>query len=180
MNRLFRIGLISWLALSALSLPGMASANPSRDASNPDSCQSCHRGEDAPQMHGLHGGERYGLTNQVATCATCHGTSESSDVHKSEQTDIISFSHKFEMDELSTTLAVQNQACMDCHQSDDLKAAHWTHDPHADALTCASCHQLHPTSDPMRGLSEKAQVAMCVECHSQLDPAQMKRSGGAK
>ncbi len=167
MKGLVRIG---WLALIVFSLSsGTAhAANPNKDVTNPEACQSCHRGDSAHPMLGLHGGDRYGPTNQAASCADCHGVGESGSLHEAEQTDIVRFTHMSETNNLSTPLAQQNQACLSCHLGTELRTAHWTHDPHANTLTCASCHQLHPSNDPMRGLAKQTQTKQCVDCHSTL------------
>jgi cytochrome c-type protein NrfB len=56
---------------------------------------------------------------------------------------------------------------------ESLQKAFWPHDVHLAKVSCAGCHQLHPEQDKMAGLSNKARIEICVDCHrqQQSDPA---------
>jgi cytochrome c-type protein NrfB len=124
---------------------------------HPDNCIGCH--DDTPML-GTHGGHEFGLTNLVAECADCHGSVTDLNQHKLDGTDLIRFGW------MQSSIPDQNNQCLTCHEGESLGLSHWTHDAHGEGLSCASCHSLHSTTDPVRGLSDKATIQLCVDCHS--------------
>jgi cytochrome c-type protein NrfB len=127
-----------------------------KDIKDPENCIGCHQ---QAKVEGIHSGSLFGHTNQVADCIDCHGQVSDLEKHKLSPIDVV----QFQTDE--TTIEQQNQACLSCHEAEPLRFAHWTHDVHVNALSCASCHSLHTNHDPVLGLTEKATIKLCVDCH---------------
>ncbi len=184
MNRLQCVysTLLFTLLTSGLALTA-ATADSGHDVTDPDGCQTCHKAGDA--MLGIHGGKHYGPTNLVAGCADCHGTGKDSELHERDASDVVRFrGFVLSPEHLNiegSPVELQNTACLTCHPGTDLRVAHWTHDPHAKTLSCASCHRLHPRDDPMRGLSRLSTIKLCVDCHAeQADQTDNASTGGVK
>lgn len=127
-------------------------------------CTQCHK-EQQDEMHGKHAGAQNPNTLLPLTCTNCHG--QASVLHRNGIKDVMRFnSDMFNADKAMYSVEQQNSVCMSCHQPEKLQAAFWPHDVHVLKLSCASCHQLHPSADPMHGLDDKGRVKLCVDCHS--------------
>ncbi len=134
---------------------------PQRDADY--ACTQCHK-EQKDQLHGQHAGAINPNNQQVLTCTNCHG--QASVLHRNGVKDVMRFnSDMFNADKAMFSVDQQNSVCMSCHQPEKLSAAFWPHDVHMLKISCASCHQVHPTADPMHGLDDKSRVKLCVDCH---------------
>ena len=74
-------------------------------------------------------------------CQGCHGPGH---IHQAEENaEVISFT--------KMTAKESAAACLRCHEK-TLSPAHWKRTEHARAdLSCVSCHQIHPDSDPNLG-----------------------------
>ena len=125
---------------------------------NPSFCTSCHT--DTP-MKGKHSGNSFGPTNLVATCSDCHGQVTDLTAHENNPTDTLNFT----ITAAANPKAI-NDTCLSCHEPEQLAQSHWTHNAHGEQLACSSCHQLHPANDPVRGITDKASIRLCVDCHS--------------
>ena len=164
MSRLFLIlsitprRVVSYLLLMVTSLM-LSGSLVAETTSNPAFCVSCH--VEAP-MHGVHAGTLFGPTNLVAACIDCHGEISDLKLHEIDGSDMI----RYGIDTEENPQAV-NDSCMACHKPDELMVGHWTHAAHGDRLACSSCHQLHTENDPVRGISNKATIQLCVDCHSE-------------
>ena len=63
----------------------------------------------------------------------------------------------------ATPPAEQDGACLKCHSG--ASRAHWPGSAHDSAgVSCAACHTVHATSDPVR--SSATQTAVCATCHA--------------
>ena len=71
-------------------------------------------------------------------CQGCHGPGR---IHQAEENaEVISFR--------AMTPKESSAACLRCH-AETLNESHWKKNQHAQAdLSCVSCHQIHPSSDP--------------------------------
>ncbi|GKX64320.1 cytochrome C nitrite reductase pentaheme subunit [Pragia fontium] len=133
-------------------------------------CTQCHK-ENKDGMHGTHAKAINPNTALPVTCTNCHGNI--SPDHRDGVADAMRFNKDtFPVDK-------QNQVCMSCHQPEKLRTALWAHDVHILKTSCASCHQLHPSADPVKGLDQKGQIKLCVDCHSQqqLQKEQLLQKG---
>ncbi|WP_246814517.1 cytochrome c3 family protein [Ferrimonas balearica] len=148
MSRTLIFGL---LAVVGLSGPAFASD---------DACMRCHKRNGT--MEGLHGQ----IGSDGLSCVRCHGEQ---DGHPRNKEALVYFG-----EETKTPVAEQNANCVRCHSATKLRDADWTHDVHQAKLACAACHQLHPATDPMQGLSERARTQTCVECHSNMNPVEVE------
>lgn len=132
-------------------------------------CTQCHQ-EEKNKLSGIHGDVINTQTGQNFTCIDCH-TSITSD-HRDGAKDVMKYTHAQSVKGLSTaaeyidSIVAQNESCVSCHEATTLQKANWTHDVHAQNLSCASCHVVHPQKDPMKGITEKAKIQTCVDCHS--------------
>ncbi|MBY5993584.1 cytochrome c3 family protein [Ferrimonas balearica] len=137
--------LLPVMALLALSGPAIASD---------ESCLRCHKRNGT--MEGVHG--QIGANG--LSCVRCHGEQ---DGHPRNKAALVYFGQ-----DSKTPLAEQNAQCTTCHRDAKLREADWTHDVHRPVLPCASCHQLHPETDPMSTLDDAGRTQACVDCHSLL------------
>jgi|GEM_PF-741764 cytochrome c-type protein NrfB len=161
------------IALAVLALSWVSSqAAAAGQTIDPENCIGCH--EETPVL-GVHSGTLFGATNRVATCADCHGWVTDLGQHETDGADMVRFDSAAAVLEPRTltplslgvsTIATQNQTCLQCHSGKTLGALHWTHDAHGFELACSTCHQLHPKNDPVRGLSNASTIKLCVDCHS--------------
>lgn len=137
---------------------------------NPDNaCAQCHSNQENT-LNGIHGDVINTKTNRDFTCIDCHTSITAA--HRDGAADVIKFLHAQSAKGTNIpashldVIREQNQRCESCHQPAELREANWTHDVHARDLSCSSCHIVHPVNDPMKGISPKAKIATCVECHS--------------
>ncbi|PKF49037.1 cytochrome c nitrite reductase pentaheme subunit [Enterovibrio nigricans] len=146
---------------------------------NPDyACVQCHKDEEN-KLAGAHNDVINPNNNRSVTCVDCHTSITPS--HRDGATDVVKFDHSQSVS--GTTLAAssvewitkQNEACETCHEPTQLQEANWTHDVHARDLTCSSCHTVHPATDPMKGLTSKAAIETCVDCHTDQRLAQEEK-----
>ncbi|MGF1680032.1 cytochrome c nitrite reductase pentaheme subunit [Photobacterium makurazakiensis] len=134
-------------------------------------CTQCHKDE-KDTLKGAHSDVLHAETNRNITCVDCHSTigkdhrDGGSSVTKFAPSQSVAGSEKPAAD--ITWITKQNQTCTDCHEPKDLREANWTHDVHALDLSCASCHNIHPETDPMKGIERKPRIKLCVDCHSDL------------
>jgi predicted CXXCH cytochrome family protein len=105
-----------------------------------EACSSCHSNKTDVFGASPHAAfvAHADLPLEKRGCEGCHGPGA---IHLDEDNpDIIAF-RKMTPDESS-------KACLRCH-GDTLKEAHWKQTEHSNAgLSCVSCHQIHPDSDP--------------------------------
>jgi len=144
------VGLL--LGMAAITTPAET------DNTDPSNCISCHQDN---VIQGVHSGSHFGATNQVAVCLDCHGTVGNLTLHKEGELSMNIFSEAS-----PTPIIKQNAACLACHEPKKISVAHWTHNAHGNSLACSSCHSLHPVNDPVLGLSKKATIKLCVDCHA--------------
>ncbi|SHH94751.1 cytochrome c3 family protein [Ferrimonas marina] len=119
-----------------------------------DACMRCHKRNGA--MEGAHGN----IGANGLSCVRCHGDQ---DGHPRNKEAMIYFGEG-----KKTDVVDQNQTCVRCHRPDKLRDADWTHDVHLNTLSCAACHQLHPSEDPMANLEKRERTALCVDCHGAM------------
>ncbi|KGQ69892.1 cytochrome C nitrite reductase [Chelonobacter oris] len=126
-------------------------------------CAQCHKFNDE-QFHGVHLSKSNPSTGKPINCVSCHGNI--SEDHRRGVKDVMRF-HGDIFDGKTPMYSVreQNQVCFSCHQPEKLRESLWAHDVHAMKLPCASCHTLHPKTDPMQDIPHKDQVKLCVDCH---------------
>ena len=120
-------------------------------AQGTETCASCHTDEAHAYEDGIHSLVPVGADAPSARCEDCHG------VHDVARAD-------------TAVAAVRRRLdgqCIECHAS----AALGRDDPHADTVTCSSCHSAHETRSVD---SRDAQVApliqprTCGACHTEV------------
>ncbi len=132
-------------------------------------CIQCHKEQDHRMLGGHKKAVNPNNSDQV-TCTNCHG--HPSLLHREGGKDVMNFSAKS-----TQPLDQRNGICLSCHEIPDLRKKMWAHDVHVTKTRCTSCHQLHPIEDPMRGLSEKSRIKLCVDCHGKLHERQKAKQG---
>ncbi|MCP4326600.1 MAG: cytochrome C [Psychromonas sp.] len=108
----------------------------------------------AMPMLGKHANQEF-----LDNCSACHGIKGE---HPKQDNTIINLSQH-----AKTPLQKQNDQCIQCHSPVQLRQAEWTHDVHYQKINCASCHQLHQVSDPIKNILKKQRIQLCVDCHQQ-------------
>lgn len=136
---------------------------------NPDyACIQCHKKEEN-KLLGVHGDIINTKTDRDFSCIDCH--TSITQAHRDGANDVVKFIHAQSVKGVNVApahrdlITQQNESCESCHLPVELREANWTHDVHARDLSCASCHTVHPAKDPMQGLSRKAKITTCVNCH---------------
>ncbi len=127
-------------------------------------CTSCHEETDSPNVLRI-GKSRHGTRAdaRTPTCTNCHGQSDAHEkeanagARKPAKPDVT-----FKKGSL-TPVALRNEACMDCHQT-DAERMHWKGSAHEGRdVACASCHQVHTDHDAVR--DKRTQPEVCFACH---------------
>ncbi|MGF1727012.1 cytochrome c nitrite reductase pentaheme subunit [Photobacterium nomapromontoriensis] len=134
-------------------------------------CTQCHKDE-KDTLKGAHSDAIHAQTNRNITCVDCHSNvgKDHRDgapvVTKFAPSQSVAGSEKTAAD--VAWITQQNETCVECHDPKDLREVNWIHDVHAVDLSCASCHTIHPQTDPMKGIDRKSKIKLCVDCHSDL------------
>lgn len=131
-------------------------------------CTQCHKDEES-QLDGAHKNEINSKTQRHVGCIDCH--QKIGPKHRDGAKDVTHF--KAGQTKAGTEkpahdkawIAKQNKQCTECHTGDQLRKAEWTHDVHVQKLTCASCHKIHPSQDPMKDIKHDNRVQKCIDCH---------------
>ncbi|HCD14870.1 MULTISPECIES: cytochrome c3 family protein [Shewanella] len=118
---------------------------------NSDPCVKCHKRNGLMQGH--HGQDQLNMS-----CSTCHGEKGK---HPRKPNDLRVFTPQE-----GIAPATQNATCLKCHQPQKLAEKEWTHNVHADKLSCAACHKLHPLDDPMKQATGTQHSKLCRDCHT--------------
>ncbi|UJF18195.1 cytochrome c nitrite reductase pentaheme subunit [Vibrio sp. SS-MA-C1-2] len=141
-------------------------------------CTQCHK--DAEQTistsHNDH--DVFNKINKNINCVDCH--SNIGPDHRDGGSTVIKYSAA--QTEVGTDKKVEshnqildaNKECSDCHTPQKLQEDNWTHDVHADELTCSSCHSLHSSKNSILELNQKQKVGACVACHSDFNQIKAK------
>ncbi|GAM75050.1 cytochrome c-type protein nrfB precursor [Vibrio ishigakensis] len=135
-------------------------------------CIQCHK-DSKQTLAGSHGEGVMQKLGKEANCTDCHGNIGPD--HRDGASTVTKFSDAQSQagtgkTHLSTDAILQaNNTCMDCHSSENLREASWTHDVHAKNLTCSNCHTLHATDAKVLSYERKQLVNMCVDCHSDFN-----------
>lgn len=131
-----------------------------------DTCLACHSGSPAVvaifrTKHAVPTDPRSPFGHGQLQCESCHGPGGA---HATMQqiegklAQVIRFGN-----DSAASVETQNGACLGCHEADTGFATHGG--AHEDnEVTCASCHQLHSTSDAV--LRPSTQAGKCYECHA--------------
>ncbi|MDA0689472.1 MAG: DmsE family decaheme c-type cytochrome [Proteobacteria bacterium] len=128
--------------------------------SEDSTCLTCHNNPQVTAIYGTpHGlSALSGAASSAGTCANCHGDSASHG--QSLQSPGIVFSNEGRFP--ASDKAVQNQTCLNCHQSRE--TVHWSGSAHQAAdLACADCHTIHASH--ATALNELSDASVCLRCH---------------
>ena len=149
--------------------PTPALVQPQRDPNY--ACTQCHKKE-SEQMHGKHASVVNPNNLGPVTCTNCHGNP--SPRHREGVNDVMVFTDE------NMPLDQRNGVCLSCHEPDNLRKTFWAHDVHVTKTSCTNCHQLHTATEPMMGISDKARIGLCVDCHSQQHAEKAASKSGVK
>ncbi|MCL2906124.1 MULTISPECIES: nitrite reductase [Shewanella] len=146
------LGVATLVCLLGFGTAGTANAETSTALKiNDGPCLKCHKRNGT--MLGVHGQDKMHFT-----CSTCHGEQG---VHPRKPNDIRVFNPDPE-----NAPQEQNKTCLRCHRPEKLAAGEWTHNVHANKVSCAACHQLHPATDPMTQMTGTQHSQLCRQCHA--------------
>jgi DmsE family decaheme c-type cytochrome len=127
-----------------------------------DTCLGCHDGERMQHIFRTAHGQGADAEAPFAylQCESCHGPGKA---HTGRQnvgaghTPIIDFGRDAE-----TPVEEQNAMCLKCHTRDP--GLQWAGSSHQTGqVSCADCHDVHASVDPVSVLTEQADV--CYKCH---------------
>ncbi|MBE8577910.1 cytochrome c nitrite reductase pentaheme subunit [Vibrio sp. OPT18] len=135
-------------------------------------CVQCHK-DSKETVLGSHGESAHALLGREVNCTDCH--SSISPDHREGAPKVVKYreaqsqpgTDKVYLD--PSLILDANSQCIDCHTPDDLREASWTHDVHAQNLTCSNCHDVHATEAKVLGLDKKQTIKLCVDCHSDFN-----------
>jgi cytochrome c-type protein NrfB len=157
LRSLFMAGI--FVCSTAVSIVQASTNSPVSQQRSPDSaCIDCHKPQ-TEGMDGKHHGAINPNTQLPLTCTNCHGTPSYN--HREGVKDVMRFNQPM------FSVEQQNGVCLSCHLPEKLQQAFWPHDVHLAKVSCASCHQLHPTTNTMKELNDKGRIKLCVDCHRQ-------------
>lgn len=137
-------------------------------------CVQCHK--DAKDTLSLsHAPAALHSQDKSLSCTDCHSNIGPS--HREGAPDVIKFASKQSQaahDKIylapNDILSANNQ-CVDCHAATELREAHWTHDVHANNLTCSNCHDIHAAKSKVLSFDNAQLIKQCVDCHSEFTQA---------
>lgn len=169
------------MALAAIAIPGIASAQaagdeaeaPSYSKKGADTCFQCHDDQavlgvfrtkhavpqdpDSPFGHGQ------------LQCEACHGPGgdHAGRVRRGQERPAMpAFGSNS-----TSSIESQNAYCVECHLGDTGFAWHGSaHDD--DSIACTDCHSMHTERDPVLATATQAEV--CFDCHQQQRTQSMK------
>lgn len=102
-------------------------------------------------------------------CESCHGASPDHVQTMSAPAVVFKGIGRFP----PTAVSVQNETCLNCHQTDT--RTHWAASEHQAAdLSCASCHNVHSSTDNV--LHTLTQANTCFGCHQDKRAEVQRRS----
>lgn len=135
-------------------------------------CTQCHK-DSKHTLAGSHGQNVVDVLGKPVTCTDCHGNIGPD--HRDGGSTVTKFFDAqsqagTDKQQLSQEMILQaNNSCMDCHSSDNLREASWTHDVHAKNLTCSNCHDVHAQDAKVLSYDRKMKIKMCVDCHADFN-----------
>ncbi|QLB18373.1 cytochrome c nitrite reductase pentaheme subunit [Mannheimia granulomatis] len=143
-------------------------------------CTQCHESANATGKPFHHAGKHFQQdvkspnNGQPITCVSCHGNISES--HRKGAKDVMRFNPhgKASNPSLERSVNAQNQVCIACHTPEKLREKFWAHDTHATKISCTNCHELHPEKEPMKAISEKDRIKLCVDCHTKIHSGEFK------
>lgn len=150
----------------AMSLGAAAQAQTRAESGEVKSCVECHEGYYAitKTKHGVTGdsrtpaakGKSFTGNPDDAMCGSCHGDmTEHNRKPRAKGLVPVVFGKK-------APAEPQNDACLACHESGS--RMHWQGSKHEQTKqSCASCHRLHASKDPV--MVAETQASVCFECH---------------
>ncbi len=136
--------------------------NGTADPIDPSNCLECHNEPQISAIFTTPHAQKADPRTQFAAqgCDTCHGTKP--------QHPKIAFGAKS-----ATPVDEQNQVCLGCHERGD--KVHWQGSTHQSSdLSCATCHIIHATMDPI--LDKTEQNTVCFTCHAEQKAQSFLRS----
>jgi len=135
-------------------------------------CIQCHK-DSQQTIHQTHTTEKFEQIGKTLNCTTCHGNigpdhregapvvTKYAPAQSQMGSDKVQMPHQGILD--------ANSQCMNCHTSERLHKANWTHDVHAKNLTCSNCHNVHAEKkSKILSLERQDKIKMCVDCHSDI------------
>ncbi|MGD8109522.1 cytochrome c nitrite reductase pentaheme subunit [Vibrio sp. TRT 21S02] len=141
-------------------------------------CVQCHK-DSKETLLGSHGEEAHKILGRDVNCTECHNNIGPD--HREGAPLVTKFSsaqsqkgtEKVFMD--PDLILKANSQCTDCHKPEYLRDDSWTHDVHANNLTCSNCHNVHASKGKILGLERKEKIKMCVDCHSDFNQLKEER-----
>jgi DmsE family decaheme c-type cytochrome len=127
-------------------------------ASSEPRCLKCHKASNDVPVHAIFQGPHGQLGGGgVAACVSCHGESEQHSKSPKKNPPEKSFGPRWEL-----PASQSNQACLDCHQKDQMFWMGSVHDE--EEVVCTDCHNSHVQRDPM--VVRGGELDTCLSCHA--------------
>ncbi|MFA0568989.1 MAG: cytochrome c nitrite reductase pentaheme subunit [Vibrio gallaecicus] len=140
-------------------------------------CVQCHK-DSKDTLLGSHGEKAHKALGREVNCTECHNNI--SPDHREGAPIVTKYRSAQSMlgtdSELLTPESVlqANSECTDCHEPQSLQDSDWTHDVHAQNLTCSNCHDVHAKKSKVLALDKKERIKLCVDCHSDFNQLKEK------
>lgn len=140
-------------------------------------CIQCHK-DSKQTLAGSHGENAHKALGREINCTECHNNIGAD--HREGAPSVVKYSSAqsrvgTDKSHLSPQEIIKaNSQCVDCHQPQELRDSSWTHDVHAQNLTCSNCHDVHAKEAKVLGLDRQQQIKMCVDCHSDFNQLKEK------
>jgi DmsE family decaheme c-type cytochrome len=133
-----------------------------------EACGECHSDKVEQLARTAHGRTGHTTPDGALACETCHGPGSEHIEGGGDATKIRSFKKLSPPDVVAV--------CLTCHEQGE--NSHWKGSPHDNrALSCLSCHQIHPEKEvPEHLLAKQTEFATCTSCHMRRK-ASLYRSG---
>ena len=140
-------------------------------------CVQCHK-DSKDTLFGSHGEKAHQVLGREVNCTECHNNVGPD--HREGAPVVTKYRSAQSMlgtdSELLTTESIlqANSECIDCHEPQSLQESDWTHDVHAQNLTCSNCHDVHAKKSKVLALDKKERIKLCVDCHSDFNQLKEK------
>jgi DmsE family decaheme c-type cytochrome len=150
---------LSWQAGTPLT-QGAESEPPGGEYIGSEMCMTCHQDLEEDYQHTVHFRIAQNPRNELEGlgCESCHGPGSRHLEDQKNPYGLVNFGKKSK-----TSLALQNQACLQCHQKSH---SGWLGSIHEQkSLACAECHQVMEKVSDKFLLAKSNQSDLCGSCH---------------
>jgi DmsE family decaheme c-type cytochrome len=130
-------------------------------------CASCHD-DIVNDFAGTTHGRAFHFGSGGGDCTSCHGAATQHAASGETPADVVN--------PAKSGATVVNDACLDCHGNQPMRA-YWAGSAHEENdLSCADCHAVHAKTPPRRAGEIQNQTDLCTSCHGSFNKYLLQRS----